>query len=310
MKKFIIKISSLSILFITVNIFIIFAVPIDHNAYLYEYNHKVRLLETTSQPRMIFIGGSNLAFSNDSKMIGDSLHYNIVNLGLHAGIGIRYPIEDCLQYIKQGDVVIFQFEYDNFFNGGYGNDETFLPFMLSVNWRNAGTLNYLQWKKIISGIPQESMVNIKRLVKYPILKSFDSPEYSTDIQYTASGFNGCGDEVGHLNCSSEKYTQKKKEQKNINNDFIDWLKNIIKQYEQAGATIIMMPPACIKSEFQTTYQNDIEEVLKDISHPYITKPSSRAFNDSCTFDTGYHLNRNGCYQNSKSIIQCLDYIKR
>lgn len=62
----------------------------EQDGYLQAYNKKCQLLEDTPSPRIIFVGGSNLAFGLDSQRIKDSLNINVINYGLHAGIGLKY----------------------------------------------------------------------------------------------------------------------------------------------------------------------------------------------------------------------------
>lgn len=66
----------------------------EQDGYLQAYNKKCQLLEDTPSPRIIFVGGSNLAFGLDSQRIKDSLNINVINYGLHAGIGLKYMIDD------------------------------------------------------------------------------------------------------------------------------------------------------------------------------------------------------------------------
>lgn len=306
MKRFIIKITILTIALVSVNLFFLFAIPKDNNAYLCEYNHKIQLIDTTSQPRIIFIGGSSIAFGTDSKMICDSLKCNVVNFGLHAGIGIRYPLEDCLQYVREGDVIILQFEYDNFFSGGNGNAETFPGFMVANDWRNYKQLNLNQWQNIIAGIPRESIKTIIRLTKFLLRGSFDSPSTNKHFAYVKSGFNEYGDEVSHVAYSNIKYVSSgKSNTTKVKSSFINWLAKTIQQYEQAGTNIVMLPPVCIKSHFKVSYNDNIEKALIEINHPYITCPASMVLDDSCTFNTGYHMNKEGIKQNTRNIIKYL-----
>ena len=306
MKRFIKKITILTIALVSVNLFLLFAIPKDNNAYLCEYSHKVQLIDTTSQPRIIFIGGSSTAFGTDSKLIYDSLHYNVVNFGLHGGIGIKYPLEDCLQYVKKGDIIVLQFEYANFFNGGNGEAETFPQFMVANDWRNFKHLNMNQWQYIIAGIPKESIKSMIRLAKYLFRGSFDSPSVNKKYAYVKSGFNEFGDEVSHIDYPSVKYmSSEKSNTEKVKKSFIDWLADIIQQYDQAGANVVMLPPVCIESHFKVSYNDNIEKALIEINHPYITSPTSMVLDDSCTFDTGYHMNKEGIRQNTRNIISIL-----
>lgn len=306
-QKFILRFLLFVFAFIVLNSVLLFVIPKDNNDYLCEYSHKINLLETTSQPRMIFVGGSNIAFGIDSKAISDSLNINVVNFGLHGGIGIRIPLEDCLHYVHKGDIVVAQFEYGQF-KGGYGEQETLPDFMVATNWKYAQKLHVNQWNFIISGSPILAVKNLKRLLKYPLSGSWNSSEINAKYAYVASGFNEYGDEVSHLNFPSEKIAISNKQTKAngaINIDFMKWLADIIHQYEQIGVEVIMLPPVCVKSYYNNVYNANFAKELEKISHPYIVEPSYMVLDDSCYFNTGYHVNNNGVLQNTSHIIKVM-----
>lgn len=306
MKRFVTKTLALLFLFIIVNLALLLLIPMDQNAYVCEYNHKVELMETTRQPRIVFIGGSNTAFGINSKAIADSLQCNVVNFGFHAGLGIVFPIEQCLQYIKNGDVVVMQIEYGNFFDGGNGESETYPVFVKSTNWRYVRQLNAAQWYKVVSGVPRENVKGIVRLLRYPFRKSFDTPANGNSFKYLKSGFNEYGDEVSHLNYPSKKiHVSVEREKRTVNREFLEWFNDMIIKYEQAGASVLLLPPVCVKSYFDVSYSDEISEALTAIHHPYIVLPSSMALDDSCAFDTGWHMNSDGVSQNTAHIIKAM-----
>lgn len=306
MKRFVTKTFTILLLFTMVNLVLLLLIPTDKNAYVCEYNHKVELMDTTQQPRIVFIGGSNTAFGINSKTIADSLQCNVVNFGFHAGLGIVFPMENCLQYIKNGDVVVMQLEYGNFFDGGNGEPETYPVFIKSTNWRYIFQLNVAQWYKVVSGIPRENIKGIVRLLRYPFRKSFDTPANGASFKYLKSGFNEYGDEVSHLNYPSRKiHISGEREKRTVNKAFMVWFNDMIMKYERAGASVIILPPVCVKSYFNVSYNDDINEALTAIHHPYIAPPFSMALDDSCSFDTGWHMNSDGVSQNTANIIKVL-----
>lgn len=293
-----------------INICLIFAIPKDKNNFLCAYNDKIALLQRTKQPRVIIIGGSSVAFGTDSKKIGDSLHCHVVNFGLHGGIGIRYPMEDALQYLKRGDVVVLQIEYANFFSGGCGEKETIPKLMIATNWRNANRLDASQWLTVLSGMPQIAVGNVLRLLKYPLRLSFDSQSSPRKFEYLRSGFNEYGDEVSHFNYPNIAVGKPKAPVSlKVNNEFVSWLKNEIALYEKAGVKIIMLPPVIMRSFFRETYNRDIEKELIKIRHPYIVTPQMMMLDDSCSFNGGYHVNKDGVDVNSRKIIQIMSQYK-
>jgi len=300
MNRFIVKAAMLLTVFIGVNIVLLFGLSENGSDYLYEYNHKLQLLDTVGQPRIIFMGGSSAAFDNDSRTIRDSLGCNVINFGLHAGIGMRIPLEDGLRSIRKGDVVVVQIEYANFFNGGNGEPEALPAFMTATKWREWNRLNANQWMKLIQGIPRNNISNLVHLAR----RFKTGPNVA--FVYTKDGFNEFGDEVSHLNYPSQKYLPTgKKNTKAINTDFIEWLGHILAQYEERGSHVIMMPPACIVSCFNESYNDNVKEALETIHYPYVIEPSYMALDDDYMFNTGYHLNREGVRKNTANLIRVL-----
>ena len=307
MKRFLKKMCGLFLLFVGVHVLLICGVPADHNQYLREYNHKVELLERTPSPRLIFMGGSNTAFALDSKTIGDSLHCRVVNFGLHGGIGSRYPVEDALQYVRMGDLVVFQIEYDAFFEETC-NKETMPKLMTATGWRNVGQLTMSEWEAVLAGLPMLALSHLKRLLLYPVRHSFDTPQPERgQFSYVASGFNDYGDEVSHWCCNGGAYhPTAKRETRPVRQDFVQWLADVLKAYEEKGARVLMMPPACTSSCLGSSYSDAIGQALASIGYPYQLAPEVMTVPDNLAFNTGYHLNHEGVKLVTARIIGFLN----
>lgn len=308
MKHFIFKLIYLSFLFVCINVLVLSTIPKDKNSYLCEYLRKIDLVDSISQPRIIFIGGSNVAFGIDSKRIIDSLNCNVINFGLHAGIGIRYPLEDYLNYAKKGDIVVLQIEYAHYYGGDNSNPVTFSNLMVATGWRNVSNLTMDQMTKL-RGLCSVSLGRLIALIKYPITNSFDTPSKNLKFRYTLSGFNNYGDEISHFGYPSEvasyyNYNNDKKN-KHVNEGFIKWLSKTLNLIEKKGAKVILIPPACTRTYFTIAYNRNIEEALKSINYPYLVAPSFMTLDDDCFFDAPYHINRNGNNQNTTKIIKLL-----
>lgn len=306
MKHYILKLLRCITLFIILIVSLVWLIPIDKNNYLMAYKSKTARLITCPTPRIVFIGGSNLAFGLDSHMIEDSLHCHVVNMGLHGGIGIRYPVEDCLKHIRPGDIVVFQFEYGNFFSGGNGEPETMPQLMMVTGWRNLGSLNTQQLINVLIGLPRLAASNAMRLIKVCDTGSFDTPDKHTVFKYVASGFNDLGDEVSHWHLPPQSFEESNAMETNaVNQDFMKWLDLAIKRYEDMGATVILLPPVCPKSHFDCCYHDNIEQALDSIKRPYVVTPQSMTIDDCYNYNGGYHINRDGVTINTTRIIHLL-----
>lgn len=67
---------------------------------------KVARLKFINEPKIIFVGNSNLAFGINSGMIENALDMPIVNLGLHGGLGNAFHENIAKLNINSGDIII------------------------------------------------------------------------------------------------------------------------------------------------------------------------------------------------------------
>jgi hypothetical protein len=82
--------------------------------YLEGTNLKHALLADPSGPRLVLLGGSNLAYGIDSELLAERLGYRPVNMGLHAALGIEFMCREALADLRPGDVVVLSPEYPCF----------------------------------------------------------------------------------------------------------------------------------------------------------------------------------------------------
>jgi hypothetical protein len=78
------------------------------------YKRKIdwaRALTTDGRTKLVFIGGSSTAFQIDAAMLTEA-GIPSVNMGMHAGMGIRATAAFGLSAVARGDTVIWAFERD------------------------------------------------------------------------------------------------------------------------------------------------------------------------------------------------------
>lgn len=306
MRLFFSKIVVVFVLFGLLNCLILTIIPKDYNSLSYEYNDKLDLLKKTPSPRVILLGGSNVANGVESKRIADALNCNVVNLGLHIGIGIKYPLEDCFNYIKKGDIIVLQCEYGLFYNNWDGNGSKLAHLIATVDKKNFSILSLRQWTKVASGTPQICIGYLIRLVKALKSGSFDSPSSSDEYHFVRDGFNEYGDEVAHLRYPNKPMmAPSKSDLGEVDKSFIKWLHETILKYENVGVKVIMVPPVIVSSYFEAHYSEEIKNSLTRINHPYVVPPLYMALDDSVYFDSCYHVDKEGVRQNTDHLIEIL-----
>lgn len=86
--------------------------------FLASYELKVDRLETTKgKRRIVILGGSNVAFSINSQLLYDSLNIEVINAGLHGGIGLKNEVELFYSLLdKKNDIIIITPEFETLFN--------------------------------------------------------------------------------------------------------------------------------------------------------------------------------------------------
>ena len=97
MRKFLIK----SICFFGVLVlcyFIIYKITYNQaavkNDFMAAIIDKHEIANGIKQPKLIFAGGSNLAFGIDSELIEKKIGKKVVNLSLHAGLGLEFILNE------------------------------------------------------------------------------------------------------------------------------------------------------------------------------------------------------------------------
>ncbi len=267
--------------------------PMEQDDFLQAYNKKCQLLENTPSPRIIFVGGSNLAFGLDSRRIKESLNINVVNYGLHAGIGLKYMIDDISAYAGKGDIIVFAPEYQHFYpSSAYGEPITIAPLMAVAHWRKASLLGVRQWINVAAGLPQ--------LAKASSLM----PRNKGPKEYRASGFNEYGDEIQHLTLEGSGPGSAKiikgRFDKQFGNYFIRKIRTLRKT-----CSVVIIPPVYVERAYAKNKKKvtEIEEFLRKEGCPFIVAPKAHVVKDEYAYDSNYHMNRQGVDNYTSLIIE-------
>ena len=86
----------------------------NYNATILDKDHRLR---TAPGRRIIFVGGSGLAFGLDSELVAARYGCSPVNMGLSAGLGPRFMLQHAGSGVRRGDVVVICFEDSLYFGG-------------------------------------------------------------------------------------------------------------------------------------------------------------------------------------------------
>ncbi|RYG41989.1 MAG: hypothetical protein EOO01_23965 [Chitinophagaceae bacterium] len=260
---------------------------------------KDSLLKNAPSPRIVMIGGSNLAFGINSQMIKDSLGLNPVNTGIHAAIGLMYMLDNAESHIRKGDVVVVSPEYEQFFGElAYGSEQ-----LLRVAYDASPRAAIFDLKKkqlltIMRSVPRYAMAK---------LNPFEYFRFQHLPNYSVESFNQYGDVYTHWNTPGVKVPTLGPVKDELNEEVFDRLVAFKDSLANRGALLFVAYPAFQQSSFDA-YGDKIglvETKLKATGIPLLGTPARYTVPDSMLFDTQYHLSKQGLDHRTHLLIEDL-----
>lgn len=259
-------------------------------------------LQKINSPRIVLIGGSNLSFGVDSRMIEDAFGIPVINTSIHAGMGLDYIIKDIIPYIKENDIVILAPEYDHFYGKAVWGYEPMISsvFAIPSNWN---LLNLKNWREMISTVPKQAFRNILKFVVNVTKKITGN---SSPGIYDRDSFNENGDVIVHYNLPAEGFTTN-----DIDADFhsysIELIAHLRSVLEKKNARLFITYPCLNQSSFDIypTKIGKIKVAFEAENFAVLGEPADYSFNDSLYFNAKYHLTRSGVVKRTSILIDDL-----
>lgn len=257
---------------------------------------KDSLLLHTAHPRIIFVGGSNLSFGLNSRMIRDSLLLNPINTAVHGNIGVRYYLENTLQYVQHDDIVIVALEYNHFFRSyDYVSDEL-LRTIADVCPGNYPLLSFQQkMDLLLHYVPKFS------LSKFKPTEYFGYEEH--DI-YSVNSFNEYGDVDAHWTLEDRGY-QPTELNGTLNMEIFSKLKEFEYKCIEKGAKVYVTFTSIDEVSFNNSKHHitTIENLLKEHGFNLLGSAERYAFPPEMIFNGDYHLNKKGVDCRTRLFIE-------
>lgn len=270
--------------------------PRESSSLLFSQIHKDSLLQNAASPRIIFIGGSNLSFGLDSRMIQNSLGLHPVNTGIHASIGLIYMMDHVLPYIVPGDVVVVSPEYSHFFGKtAYGGEEL-LRIVLDVTPSDLNLLGPKQWANVIGYLPEF------------LLSKLDPDEYfdfETSGIYGIRSFNAYGDVDAHWELEHGDFLPYPEMEGSFNESVLDELSDFREKLQNIGACLWITFPGFQSASFENNRKQimRVEAELKARQFPLLGSSERYIMSDGLMFNTPYHLVKEGVDYRTRLLIE-------
>lgn len=304
MKSFLRKAGLFGIVLLA--LFIICGTDLDSSRHDAEYMAAVidkhHRLEQTPGRRILFTGGSNLAFGLDSKVIEAQTKMPVINLAIHVRLGISYMLNELKAVARKGDIVFLSLEY-YLDEGNYKLKRrmaTYLPESAGYFSKNiAGELDYYFDRRF------DNIKNNRQLLFSKLTSLGGAASSNTDALYARKGFDANGDFVAHYTEPQPAEIQERGAFTYQHWDGIQKLNEFYKWAQANGVKVFFLYPAYPATEYEKNkeviqrYHSDLK---KELQIPVIGNPEDFVFPDSLFFDTIYHLNQEGIRQKTARLL--------
>ncbi|MDR2691322.1 MAG: hypothetical protein LBB73_03355 [Dysgonamonadaceae bacterium] len=308
MKHFFKKLILLGFLFGCAVLFFILLITISLHSkrddYFMEFFVKRKMLvdkHHQKTPSIILLGGSNVAFGFNSEILQDSLNMPVINMGLGAGQGLKFMLDNASKYLTEGDILVIAAEYHHFFgNDAYGNTDLASLFYIDPSI-NEG-FNMKQVKALTFGTK-----NLFRDYLLSLL-GLKNKDIAFSQSCKVSDFNSHGDLVRHWTLPPQHYSHVSPgDLKTINMPFLDYYENAVAALRNRGVQVIIIPPSFAETSYKMIEERLIplfsEFEKRDLG--FAIPPQESAYPDSLFFDTHYHLGYEGVLIRTNQLIRAM-----
>ncbi len=304
MKNFLKKVVLFSLIPIGLGILCLFIPPTPRaeTSLLFGYLQKDSMLRHVEAPRIIFVGGSNLSFGLNSQLIKDQLELNPINTGVHAGVGLKFMLENTIEYVQAGDLVVLVPEYHHFLVSYANGSDELLRVVLDVYPNKVADLSIEQISNLLPYLPK-------------FLKSkFELGEYRKVVEpefYGRHSFNRYGDVFQHWDNEKLAFGPTDKGG-GYHPEIMPHLIQFREDVRQKGAKMLVSYP-CLQDESFGILAEEIKQIEQDYKQAgfdLIGTPENYILPDSLLFNTYYHPLKEGLDLRTEQFINDFENWKK
>jgi len=304
LEKFFRKCALMAALVFATGAAVLVLVPPDRDDYLAVVGKKVALIESSAPPRIVFVGGSNLAFGLDSRVVEETLGLKVVNMGMGFNMGLRFMLDLVQPHLGAGDIVVLVPEY-NLFYGLLDGDERLIDVLELYPPGVEHIRSQRQMINLVENLPEHARFKLARMLQ-TIGRS--TPD---DCVYCPRAFNEYGDNVAHLDRPSKDVAKMeflRSTSQGVDTEAIEVVNEFARQAAERGASVVMMFPCVPRPHFDLR-REAIErlhaKLREDLRVPMLSTPADYVYPVEYFYDWVYHLNRTGRELRTSRVIDQL-----
>jgi hypothetical protein len=246
-----------------------------------------------TQPKIMFVGGSSLAYGMDSELVEKTLLVPVVNLGLHGGLGVSFMLNQAKKLLKKGDIVFISIEYF------MGEGDYKLIEKTCLEFPEVADIREFSIKQEIKLHLSETRAD---LVKYVEDKPKKRKLDPNAIGWTANlkknynplrEFNKYGDYTQHLN--RKGWYKRRSDESKFQYRYWEGIELLNKFHvaaKEKGADVFFIYPPLAKEVYDlhvTMINKFSKDLNNDLDFEVLNTPEDFVFENRYFYDTHYHL---------------------
>jgi hypothetical protein len=289
------------------------------NNYLAAVLEKDRLIRNTPSPKVILVGGSNLAFGIDSKLMQDSLGLRVVNMGLYAKLGLRYMLAQVKPYIRAGDIVVVVPEYDQFYGKFSEGDNTLNTALLYAPRDRIP--DFVKSYSVVDVVLRPRVENARRSFLtgladlFGVKNKYFPPD--TNPVYNRHSFNEFGDAISHLGKKPENpdsiFVKPHPPPSDFSRKALEELNDIGDVSRERGAHPYFLFPSYLDRAYAINVGSIAglrEKLEREMRIPILGTAQEFVYPGKWFFDTRYHLNELGRDVRTMEMVTLLRAVRK
>jgi hypothetical protein len=259
--------------------------------------------------KLLFVGGSGVAFGVDASSVGKKLNVCSYNLGVHAGLGIPFMVNQVMNLARPGDVVVVSSEFYL--------SQAEIPLKASVVQNMPQMEKYFE----MNGVQKIEMHfemfskwffdRVRRVQANFFNGKKEVLRMDENDLYRKAGFSSTGDYIQHL--GKERpwglFTTYDFEKQDYSGEI--GALNRLKSLENKGIKVFYIFPAYVDAQFE---KNKVAlkffetQLRGGLQFPILGAPEDFLYPDSLFFDTAYHLGKEGREKRASKIAALLQNV--
>jgi hypothetical protein len=277
----------------------------DENAFLASYLDKHARLATAAAPRLVLVGGSNVAFSTDSELLLRELGVAPVNLGLQGSLGLRFMLLEALDGSRRGDTVVLAPEYAHYLARA---DEPLTLINLLEHAPDARKYIDVDWF-LFKAFMDKGHIWLRGVLRSEVNRAFDVGVVRAQAPYSRDSVNAYGDVVAHWTMRAPGFTLGSVEaDERPDPEIVDEIARFADDCRERGVRVFLFHPPIPVTKFDAMKPTirAIQKALDDTRRIVaLNRIDEMRYPDELFFDSGYHLTRTGGERRTRLLVDRL-----